>query len=1070
MPKRTHKITAFHGGINSNTDPRDINESESVSLYDINIDKVGKLSTVGTISSTNTSNTLSILPNRGLYVLDSDRQLDGGSESETLILCFDSGSNTIDIKDSEGWDTAKISLTNVFNSGTAQAGASATITLASGADGTNDYYNGYTVETTGGTGAGQKRLISDYNGTSKVATVSASWTVTPDNTTTYSVGVASPVYYNADGVVRVSDKTFTQPSRWFGYILDERFNGYAGDSGVPGWVDSDQALTAPTKGKCLISHMRTGDDTNGITSSSAEYIHSGAGPLAAEAVNSVLEHTSLNMRVGFQLNFANGVQHSQYTILDSSCSAKADVAVDDSSAAGGLYTIIGGFASGANTDTSVFITGADDSATALDGYSSLTFQYHPRLPDEGNSIYCCFYIEDTSGGYQSGDVEYILRIGDDASNYYEWSLEKDEIVPDCWNILVCQNDNYTSTTGTPPDLDGSSASYHNVLMYKGSTSGHSPDFWSGGFFQASNPGPTGYPAGVYTFHYSWLYDESKQESLPFQFKGVGDGGSNIKNFNKIAIHKGSILFKYDFYMLPHSDASTYAISKRIVGARTYWKVEENDDYFLIGELDFVNNGFKWVPEADNVDISIANTVDTGSGIFDAGKSMIFKQISPTSANTIDTFKNINGFSTEVKSLDAQYKTAVVQGRRAYIGNIKQDGKTHPDRILKSQINKFDTFPEKMGSVDVAIRDGENIVKLETFADRILQFKENSLYIINVSENVDFLEDTYRNKGCAYPYHVTKTDYGIAWFNIHGVYFYDGKQVSNLLERNNIRLINEEDWKTFITGVFTDATCDYNNDPTIDHDDDDGRIKADLSVTGTGIPANATVVFRTNDGSFELSGNTTGGVNTNSTLTFTDSNMYYSHIGYIPKKRQLLILTASHEYHIYDFVLKSWFKGRIIRTDQTTMTNFALDSNQDLFFLSGTTSVSMKWDPSPASSLNFELQTKDIDFGEPGVRKKIYRVYITYKSGGTTNVQVKYDTNGHTDFDLTFADGTNFASNVLAYDSDNANKWIQATLKPSTSSEANGIYSFALKFSTTGTVPSTFEINDITIVYRMKSVR
>ena len=55
-------------------------------------------------------------------------------------------------------------------------------------------------------------------------------------------------------------------------------------------------------------------------------------------------------------------------------------------------------------------------------------------------------------------------------------------------------------------------------------------------------------------------------------------------------------------MLPHSDASTYAISKRIVGARTYWKVEENDDYFLIGELDFVNNGFKWVPEADNVDI------------------------------------------------------------------------------------------------------------------------------------------------------------------------------------------------------------------------------------------------------------------------------------------------------------------------------------------------------------------------------------------------------------------------------------------------------------------------------------
>ena len=31
---------------------------------------------------------------------------------------------------------------NVFNSGTAQAGASATITLASGADGNDNYYNG----------------------------------------------------------------------------------------------------------------------------------------------------------------------------------------------------------------------------------------------------------------------------------------------------------------------------------------------------------------------------------------------------------------------------------------------------------------------------------------------------------------------------------------------------------------------------------------------------------------------------------------------------------------------------------------------------------------------------------------------------------------------------------------------------------------------------------------------------------------------------------------------------------------------------------------------------------------
>ncbi len=43
------------------------------------------------------------------------------------------------------------------------------------------------IGTTGGTGDGQKRLITAYNGTTKVATVYPDWTVTPDVTTTYTV-------------------------------------------------------------------------------------------------------------------------------------------------------------------------------------------------------------------------------------------------------------------------------------------------------------------------------------------------------------------------------------------------------------------------------------------------------------------------------------------------------------------------------------------------------------------------------------------------------------------------------------------------------------------------------------------------------------------------------------------------------------------------------------------------------------------------------------------------------------------------------------------------------------------
>jgi len=78
-------------------------------------------------------------------------------------------------------------VSTTIESGTAQAGGASTITLAAGESAINDYYNGYTIEITGGLGSGQTRTISDYNGTSKVATVSAAWTTQPDNTSTYEI-------------------------------------------------------------------------------------------------------------------------------------------------------------------------------------------------------------------------------------------------------------------------------------------------------------------------------------------------------------------------------------------------------------------------------------------------------------------------------------------------------------------------------------------------------------------------------------------------------------------------------------------------------------------------------------------------------------------------------------------------------------------------------------------------------------------------------------------------------------------------------------------------------------------
>jgi hypothetical protein len=70
--------------------------------------------------------------------------------------------------------------------GTAQAGAATTITLAAASTFTEDWVKGKHIVTTGGTGPAQERMCSAYNTSTKVATV-PTWAVNPDNTTTYMI-------------------------------------------------------------------------------------------------------------------------------------------------------------------------------------------------------------------------------------------------------------------------------------------------------------------------------------------------------------------------------------------------------------------------------------------------------------------------------------------------------------------------------------------------------------------------------------------------------------------------------------------------------------------------------------------------------------------------------------------------------------------------------------------------------------------------------------------------------------------------------------------------------------------
>ncbi len=131
------------------------------------------------------------------------------------------------------------------------------------------------------------------------------------------------------------------------------------------------------------------------------------------------------------------------------------------------------------------------------------------------------------------------------------------------------------------------------------------------------------------------------------------------------------------------------------------------------------------------------------------------------------------------------------------------------------------------------------------------------------------------------------------------------------------------------------------------------------------------------------------------------------------------------------------------------------TNNDLF----TTSANInQWDDSAknlyqwnGSANEFNIETKDIDFGDPSRRKKIYRVYVTFKAGGyMSGVIAKYAVNGSDSFTGTFND-TTYYSATKGFDSFNGSKsnstadWITVGLKPTSTLSTTKIKSFQLKF-------------------------
>jgi hypothetical protein len=71
------------------------------------------------------------------------------------------------------------------NEGLAQAGGASTITLNTLASSVDDVYVGQAIFIRSGTGDDQRKFITAYDGTTKIATVHSPWDIIPDSTSAY---------------------------------------------------------------------------------------------------------------------------------------------------------------------------------------------------------------------------------------------------------------------------------------------------------------------------------------------------------------------------------------------------------------------------------------------------------------------------------------------------------------------------------------------------------------------------------------------------------------------------------------------------------------------------------------------------------------------------------------------------------------------------------------------------------------------------------------------------------------------------------------------------------------------
>jgi hypothetical protein len=491
--------------------------------------------------------------------------------------------------------------------------------------------------------------------------------------------------------------------------------------------------------------------------------------------------------------------------------------------------------------------------------------------------------------------------------------------------------------------------------------------------------------GVYEVAGTFIYDGSQESPLTIF---TNDSGVAIPSLIQL---RTELLFHGPY-------------PRRVTGVRAYIRKKDSGEAWgLLADVDFTKEQISGRTSIDLPFTARNVGINTAYNAFRSGNNTNTPLV--LDAPNVDTYESISGVPSETTTMSVRYKAVAVSNNITYIGNVKIGEKFYEDSIFKSHVNAHDMFYEQR-RLDIASGDGERIVALHAFADRLLEFKERTMYIVNISQDVEFLEDVHFYKGIEFPHQAVNTEYGVAWLNDYGVYLYNGERVIDLFldpEIQGRRKIDLAYYRDFLGET-----------PTITYD---GREKRLLIISGC-----------------------TG-------LTSTDPAVL-----------------------IYDLLDNSWVRwnstsGNNSFTKGThVFTNFVTDWNRYPTVIDNADLTMIQWiSTNGTTNESLEVQTKDFDFGEPGLKKNVYKMYINYKG---QNIQPFFKING--DSALYNLHTTVSTTQVIL---PVVSTYTTLELIPTTAADAKNIYSIQMVFKpSTGNTIVNFGIGDISIIGRIKGKR